>query len=173
MADGWKRVVTAVHAQGGRIFLQLWHCGRASHSDFHGGELPVAPSAIKIDGDTSTPPGQEALRDAAGSGDGRDPAIVADYRMAAERAKSAGFDGVEVHSANGYLLDTFLQSKTNHRDDAYGGSIENRYRMLGEVVGLSPVSGPIASACGSPRTASSTTWARPTTAGSSPTSRNS
>ena len=135
MADGWKSLVTAVHAHGGRIFLQLWHCGRASHSDFHGGDLPVAPSAIKINGDhIHTPSGKKPYEVPRALETDEITQIVDDYRMAAERAKSVCFDGVEVHSANGYLLDTFLQSKTNHRDDEFGGSIENRYRILGDVV---------------------------------------
>ncbi|MEP3482302.1 MAG: alkene reductase [Fuerstiella sp.] len=135
MTAGWKQTVDAVHAAGGKIYMQLWHCGRASHPSFHNGEKHVAPSAIAINGEyIHTPKGKEphdvprALETAELSG------IVADYRQAAERAKQAGFDGIEVHSANGYLLDTFLQSKTNHRTDAYGGSIENRYRLLNEVV---------------------------------------
>ena len=133
--EAWKQVVDAVHAKGSLIYLQLWHTGRASHSSFHGGELPVAPSAIKIEG--------EGVQTVAGKQPHETPraleteelaGVVADYAAAARRAKEAGFDGVEVHAANGYLLDEFLQSKTNHRSDAYGGSLENRYRLLGEVV---------------------------------------
>ena len=135
MQDGWKQVVDTVHDRGGRIFLQLWHTGRASHSDFHNGELPVAPSAIAIEGDSiHTLMGKKPYETPRALETDEIPGIVEDYRRAAERAKSAGFDGVEVHSANGYLLDQFLQSKTNHRADRYGGSIENRYRLLGEVV---------------------------------------
>tara|TARA_Y100000385_G_scaffold52422_1_gene49579 strand:+ start:491 stop:1618 length:1128 start_codon:yes stop_codon:yes gene_type:complete len=136
MVDGWRIVTDAVHAEGGRIFLQLWHMGRASHSDFHNGELPVAPSAIPINGDgIHTPDGQKKRYETPRALETSEiPKIVEDYRLAANRAKAAGFDGVEVHSANGYLLDQFLQSKTNHRTDGYGGSIENRYRFLGEVV---------------------------------------
>ncbi|WP_182866619.1 alkene reductase [Rhodopirellula sp. JC639] len=135
MTEGWKQVVDAVHASNGRIFLQLWHTGRASHSDFHDGELPVAPSAIAIEGDgVHTPSGKKPYETPRALGTEEIPGIVSDYRQAAERAKRAGFDGVEIHSANGYLLDQFLQSKTNHRTDAYGGSIENRYRLLEEVV---------------------------------------
>ena len=133
--NAWRQVVNAVQAKGSPIFLQLWHCGRASHSDFHGGDLPVAPSAIRLEGDgIHTPLGKKehevprALETTELAG------IVADYVAAAGRAKAAGFDGVEVHSANGYLLDQFLQSKTNHRIDAYGGSVENRFRLLKEVV---------------------------------------
>ena len=134
MEDGWREAVRAVHARGGVIFLQLWHCGRASHSSFHGGEPAVAPSAVKIDEPyIHTPDGKcphevpRALRA------DEIPGVVEDYRRAAERASNAGFDGVEIHAANGYLLDTFLQSETNRRTDRYGGSVENRYRLLGEV----------------------------------------
>ncbi|GAB5516711.1 alkene reductase [Rhodopirellula baltica] len=135
MAESWKVVVDSVHQAGGRIFLQLWHTGRASHSDFHDGEMPVAPSAIAIEGDgVHTPSGKKPYEVPRALETSELPGIVEDYRKAAERAKSAGFDGVEVHSANGYLLDEFLQSKSNHREDQYGGSIENRYRLLGEVV---------------------------------------
>jgi N-ethylmaleimide reductase len=128
-------VVDSVHQAGGRIFLQLWHTGRASHSDFHNGDLPVAPSAIAIQGDgVHTPTGKKPHEVPRALETSELPGVVEDYRRAAERAKSAGFDGVEIHSANGYLLDEFLQSKSNHREDQYGGSIENRYRLLGEVV---------------------------------------
>lgn len=143
MGQAWRQVTDAVHAAGSKIFLQLWHCGRASHSSFHGGELPVAPSPIALNGDEiHTPDGKQpyeiprALRTDELAG------VVADYVAATRRAQEAGFDGVEIHSANGYLLDQFLQSKTNERNDAYGGSIENRYRLLGEVVeGVSGVIG--------------------------------
>lgn len=135
MATGWKPIVEALHAKGGRMFLQLWHCGRASHSDFHDGQPAVAPSAIAINGDyIHTPAGKKPYETPRALETDELPGIVADYRRAAERADAAGFDGVEIHSANGYLLDTFLQSKTNHRNDDYGGSVENRYRLLGEVV---------------------------------------
>ena len=135
MGEAWKQVVDAVHAKGSAIFLQLWHTGRASHSDFHGGELPVAPSAIRLEGDgVHTPEGKKEHETPRALDTDELPGIVADYVAAAKRAKAAGFDGIEVHSANGYLLDEFLQSKTNHRDDAYGGSVENRFRLLREVV---------------------------------------
>ena len=134
-AAGWKPVVDAVHDAGGVIYCQLWHCGRASHPAFHGGERHVAPSAIKINEEyIHTPVGKKPHETPRALETDELPGVVADYRHAAERAKEAGFDGVEVHSANGYLLDTFLQSKTNHRTDAYGGSVENRCRMLSEVV---------------------------------------
>ncbi|MDG2388553.1 MAG: alkene reductase [Planctomycetaceae bacterium] len=135
MVDGWKTVVESVHGAGGNIFLQLWHCGRASHSSFHDGKPAVAPSAIKIDGDyIHTPKGKEDYEVPRSLETGEIPTLIEDYQREAERAKDAGFDGIEIHSANGYLLDEFLQSKTNHRDDQYGGSIENRYRLLGEVI---------------------------------------
>lgn len=135
MQEGWKMVVDRVHQAGGRIFLQLWHTGRASHSDFHGGDPAVAPSAIAINGDhIRTPEGKKPYETPRALETDEIPGIVEDYATATKRARDAGFDGVEVHSANGYLLDTFLQSKTNHRTDQYGGSIENRFRMVREVV---------------------------------------
>lgn len=135
MVTGWKTVTQAVHAKGGRIFLQLWHMGRASHSSFHGGSLPVAPSPIPINGDgipTST--GKQPYETPRPLDTAEIPRVVDDYRGAATRAKEAGFDGVEIHAANGYLIDQFLQSKTNHRTDAYGGSVINRCRFLRDVV---------------------------------------
>jgi N-ethylmaleimide reductase len=134
--SAWKRVADAVHAKGTPIFLQLWHCGRASHSSFHENrELPVAPSAIKLNGDyIHTPDGNQPYETPRALETEEVSAIVEDYRRAAERAKNAGFDGVEIHSANGYLLDEFLQSRTNHRTDRYGGSLENRNRFLDETV---------------------------------------
>ncbi len=135
MTEGWRKVVDQVHEAGGTIFLQLWHCGRASHSSFHGGDPAVAPTAIKIDGDyIHTPKGKEDYEVPRALTTDEIPGVVEDYRAAAARAKKAGFDGVEIHSANGYLLDEFLQSKTNHREDQYGGSVENRLQMLKEVV---------------------------------------
>ncbi|MDB9518125.1 alkene reductase [Roseofilum reptotaenium CS-1145] len=134
--EGWKQVVEAVHAQGGLIFLQFWHCGRASHSSFQeNGQLPVAPSAIKLNGEyVHTPIGKQPYETPRALETEEIPLIVEDYRRAAERAQEAGFDGVEIHGANGYLIDQFLQSKTNHRTDRYGGSVENRYRFLKEIV---------------------------------------
>lgn len=135
MVEGWKLTTDAVHAKGGTIFLQLWHCGRASHSSFHEGRPAVAPSAIAIDGDyIHTPKGKEDYETPRALETEEIPALIEDYRKAAERAKEAGFDGIEIHSANGYLLDEFLQSKTNHREDPYGGSIENRFRLLREIL---------------------------------------
>lgn len=135
MEEGWKEIVEAVHEKKGKIFLQLWHLGRSSHSSFHNGELAVAPSAIKINAEyIHTPQGKQPYETPRALETSEIPLIVEDYRRAAERAKKAGFDGVEIHGANGYLIDTFLQSKTNHRTDMYGGSIEKRFQFLKEVV---------------------------------------
>jgi len=135
-AKGWQLVVDAVHKKGAPIFLQLWHCGRASHrSFFKNNQLPVAPSAIKIEGDTiHTPIGKMPYEVPRALETEEIPLIVEDYRVAAKRAKEAGFDGVEIHAANGYLIDEFLESKTNKRTDRYGGSLENRFRFLREIV---------------------------------------
>lgn len=134
-SNAWKPVVEAVHEKGGLIFLQLWHCGRSSHSSFHGGKLPVAPSAVKLNGDyVHSPAGKQPYETPRALEINEIKRTVEDYRRAAQFAKEAGFDGVEVHSANGYLLDEFLQTKTNLRQDQYGGSLENRYRLLKEVV---------------------------------------
>ncbi len=135
MAQAWQTVTEAVHEKGGLIFLQLWHMGRASHSLFHDGLLPVAPSAIKINGESIlTPQGKMPYEVPHALTVSEIKDTVQDYRQAAEYAKQAGFDGVEIHAANGYLIDQFLQSKTNQRTDDYGGSIVNRYRFLSEVV---------------------------------------
>ena len=135
MTQGWKLTTNAVHDKGGVIFLQLWHTGRASHSSFHGGKPAVAPSAIKINEPyIYTPIGKQPHEVPRALETSEIPRVVEDYRRAAEQAKEAGFDGVEIHAANGYLIDTFLQSKTNHRTDEYGGSVQNRYRFLKEVV---------------------------------------
>jgi 2,4-dienoyl-CoA reductase-like NADH-dependent reductase (Old Yellow Enzyme family) len=131
--EGWKLVTKAVHDAGGKIFLQLWHVGRVSDPMFLNGELPVAPSAIAASGYVSlVRPKREYVTPRALELD-EIPGIVAAYRKGAENAKRAGFDGVEVHGANGYLLDQFLQDSTNKRTDIYGGSIENRARLLLEV----------------------------------------
>jgi N-ethylmaleimide reductase len=131
--EGWKRVTHAVHAAGGRIVLQLWHVGRISHPDYLDGELPVAPSAIAPQGHVSLlRPQRDYVTPRALETD-EIPGIVAAYRKGAENARRAGFDGVEIHGANGYLLDQFLQDSTNKRTDAYGGSVENRARLLLEV----------------------------------------
>ncbi len=130
----WTSVVQAVHDAGGRFVLQLWHTGRISHPDLHGGEAPVAPSAVKPEGQAFTKDGmQDHVRPRALETE-EVGAIVEDYRRAAENAKAAGFDGVEVHSANNYLLEQFVRDSTNRRDDQYGGSIENRLRLPLAVV---------------------------------------
>jgi N-ethylmaleimide reductase len=132
---GWRKVTEAVHAQGGTIVVQLWHTGRVSHTSFQkGGQAPVGPSAIRADTktfiagrgfvDVSTPRALEGSEI---------PGIIADFRHASARAIEAGFDGVELHGAHGYLLDAFLRDGSNHRHDAYGGSVENRARLMTEV----------------------------------------
>ena len=133
--EGWKKITTALHEKGTPIFMQLWHCGRASHSSFHAGKPPISASAIKLNGDTiHSPAGKQPYETPRALETHEVAAVVQDYRRAAERAKAAGFDGVEIHAANGYLIDQFLQSKTNHRTDVYGGSLENRFRFLKEIV---------------------------------------
>ncbi len=133
---GWKKVTDAVHAKGGKIVIQIWHVGRISHTSLLDGKAPVAPSAIgaaskTFDGtgfvETSVPRALETDEMAR---------VVEDYRKAAQNAKDAGFDGVEIHAANGYLIDQFLRDTSNHRTDGYGGSVENRVRLLREVVGV-------------------------------------
>jgi 2,4-dienoyl-CoA reductase-like NADH-dependent reductase (Old Yellow Enzyme family) len=130
---GWKMVTDAVHAAGGRIFLQLWHVGRISDPSFLDGELPVAPSAIPAAGHVSLLRPKRAYPTPRALDTEEIPGIVAAFRKGAENAKLAGFDGVEIHGANGYLLDQFLQDKTNKRTDAYGGSVENRARLMLEI----------------------------------------
>nr|WP_217346294.1 alkene reductase [Noviherbaspirillum sp. L7-7A]MBV0880696.1 alkene reductase [Noviherbaspirillum sp. L7-7A] len=130
---GWKMVTDAVHAAGGRIFLQLWHVGRISDPVFLDGDLPVAPSAIAAQGHVSLVRPKRAYVTPRALDTEEIPGIVAAFRKGAENARRAGFDGVEIHGANGYLLDQFLQDKTNKRTDAYGGSVENRARLLLEV----------------------------------------
>lgn len=132
---GWKRIVAALHARSTPVFLQLWHCGRASHSSFHEGQIAVSASAIKLNGDyIHTPLGKQPYETPRALETPEVATIVADYRDAARRARAAGFDGVEIHAANGYLIDQFLQSKTNQRTDCYGGSVENRFRFLKEIL---------------------------------------
>jgi len=131
---GWKLVTEAVHAAGGKIFLQLWHVGRVSDPIFLNGELPVAPSAIAPQGHVSLVRPERPFVTPRALELAEIPGIVDAYRKGAENARAAGFDGVQVHGANGYLLDQFLQDSTNHRTDAYGGPIENRARLMLEVV---------------------------------------
>jgi N-ethylmaleimide reductase len=135
MVEGWKKVTEKVKPTGTSIFLQLWHCGRASHSDFHNGELPVSASAVKLNGDAiQTPLGKKPYETPRALSLDEIKATVKDFRKAAENAREAGFSGVEVHGANGYLINQFLDSKTNLRNDEYGGSIENKFRFFKEVV---------------------------------------
>lgn len=132
---GWKKVTQAVHDKGGRIFLQLWHVGRISHPDFQpNGELPVAPSAIAPTGEVGTYEGMKPYLVPRALELEEIPSVIDQYRQGAKNALEAGFDGIEVHGANGYLIDQFLQDCTNHRTDAYGGSVENRSRFLMEVL---------------------------------------
>ena len=130
---GWHAITQAVHAAGGRMILQLWHVGRVSHPSYLDGALPVAPSAIAPAGHVSLVRPKTAFVVPRALETSEIPRIVAAYRDGAKRAKAAGFDGVEIHGANGYLLDQFLQDSTNTRTDAYGGSIENRARLMLEV----------------------------------------
>jgi N-ethylmaleimide reductase len=132
---GWTCVTQAIHISGGHIVCQLWHVGRISHSSFQpGGQAPVAPSAIKPNGQAFTAKGFEPIPTPRALETAEIPGIVAQYAQAARNAMAASFDGVEVHGANGYLIDQFLRDQTNHRTDRYGGSIENRSRFLLEVV---------------------------------------
>ncbi|MDD2740509.1 MAG: alkene reductase [Methylomonas lenta] len=132
---GWRQVTDAVHAAGGRIFLQIWHGGRACHPLLNAGAQPVAPSALAILNDeVHTPEGNKPYAMPRELLDDELPAIVEGFKQAAINAKAAGFDGVEVHGANGYLLDAFLRDGANKRNGPYGGSIENRARLMLEVV---------------------------------------
>ena len=131
---GWRLVTNAVHERGGRIFLQLWHCGRVSHPALLGGTRTVAPSAIAAAGELHTPEGKRAMETPRALLTDEIPEIVQQFRTGAENAIAAGFDGVELHGAFGYLIDQFLQDGSNQRTDKYGGSIENRARFLLEVV---------------------------------------
>ena len=130
---GWRTVTDAVHGKGGRIFVQLWHVGRVSHVDLHSGEAPVAPSAIRAEAKTFVNNGFADVSEPRALALDELPGLIESFRQAAANAIEAGFDGVEVHGANGYLLDEFLRKTANVRSDAYGGSIENRARLLLEV----------------------------------------
>lgn len=131
--EGWRKITDAVHAKGGRIFLQLWHVGRISDPQFLNGELPVAPSPIAAKGHVSlVRPKKDFVRPRALETN-EIPDVIAAFKKGAENAKKAGFDGVEIHGANGYLLDQFLQDSTNKRQDSYGGSIPNRAKLLLEI----------------------------------------
>ena len=131
--EGWKGVTSAVHKAGGRIFLQLWHVGRISDPELLNGEAPVAPSAIAAKGHVSLLRPERDYSVPRALATEEIPGVVAAFRKGAENAKLAGFDGVEIHGANGYLLDQFLQDSTNQRTDNYGGSIENRARLMLEI----------------------------------------
>ncbi|MDT8372300.1 MAG: alkene reductase [Gammaproteobacteria bacterium] len=132
---GWKKITDAIHRQGGHVFMQLWHVGRVSHSSLQAnGELPVAPSAIPVtEGQAFTETGMLDFETPRALETGEISGIVDQYRQAALNAKQAGFDGVEIHAANGYLLEQFLKDGTNKRTDRYGGSVENRVRIVLEV----------------------------------------
>ena len=130
---GWKKITEAVHAKGGKIFLQLWHVGRISHPMYLNGALPVAPSAIKPKGKVSLVRPETEYVTPRALEIPEVKQIILDFKKASENAKLAGFDGVEIHAANGYLIDQFLQDGTNHRTDEYGGSLENRARLLLEI----------------------------------------
>ena len=132
--EGWKKITAAVHGEGGQILLQLWHVGRVSDSFYLNGAAPVAPSAIAAKGHVSLVRPLKEYEKPRALETGELPGIIAAYRLGAENAQRAGFDGVEIHGANGYLLDQFLQDSTNHRTDDYGGPIENRARLMLEAV---------------------------------------
>jgi 2,4-dienoyl-CoA reductase-like NADH-dependent reductase (Old Yellow Enzyme family) len=131
--DAWKPVTQAVHAAGGRIMAQIWHMGRIVHPSFLGGAAPVSSSATTAPGQAHTYDGKQPYAQARALEAGEIPALLDDYRRAAAHAMQAGFDGVQVHAANGYLIDQFLRDNSNFRDDAYGGPVENRIRLLAEV----------------------------------------
>jgi N-ethylmaleimide reductase len=132
--EGWKKVTRAVHEKGGAMFLQLWHVGRVSHPSFHNGDLPVSSSAIKPAGEIYTYEGMKPFVTPRALGTDEIKTVVREYVTGAKNAIEAGFDGVEIHGANGYLIDQFLRDGTNIREDSYGGSVENRARFLFEVV---------------------------------------
>lgn len=131
--EGWREVTDAVHQAGGKIFLQLWHVGRVSHPDFLNGELPVAPSALPVESEVHTPLGKKKIETPRALELDEIPNVINQFRRGAENAKVAGFDGVELHGANGYLLDQFLRDGSNRRTDQYGGSLQNRARFPLEV----------------------------------------
>ena len=133
-AQAWNKIIEAVHAQGSKIVAQLWHVGRISHPELLDGEIPVAPSAIQPAGEVSLLRPKRPYVTPRALSIEEIQEVIAQYKHSAELAKAAGFDGVELHAANGYLIDQFLQSNTNQRDDEYGGPVENRARLLLEVV---------------------------------------
>lgn len=131
--DGWRMITDAAHTAGGRIFAQLWHVGRVSHSYYHG-KRPVAPSAIPPNGNAYTPDGMKPYETPHALSTDEITRVVAEFRRGAAVAHEAGFDGVELHGANGYIIDQFLQTGTNQRVDEYGGTVENRTRFLLEIL---------------------------------------
>ncbi|GAA4815802.1 alkene reductase [Marinicella pacifica] len=131
---GWQKVTDAVHAKGGKIFCQLWHVGRMSHPDFHGGELPLSASAVNPNSQSFTPDGFKDTVTPKAMAIDEIKKTIKDYGRAAKNAMAAGFDGVEIHSSNGYLLHQFFSRTSNHRTDEYGGSKENRAKILFEVI---------------------------------------
>jgi N-ethylmaleimide reductase len=134
-AESWRQVTDTVHEAGGLIFIQLWHCGRISHPSLQAnGALPVAPSALAPEGQAFTYNGPQDFVTPRALATDEVPGIAEQFRLGAEQARRAGFDGVEIHGANGYLIDQFLRDGSNHRDDAYGGSAENRMRLLNEIL---------------------------------------
>jgi N-ethylmaleimide reductase len=132
--EGWKKITKKVHENGSRIFLQLWHVGRISHSSFHEGKLPVAPSAIKPSGEVYTYEGMREFETPKEMTEQEIKETVKQYAEGAKNAMEAGFDGVEIHGANGYLIDQFLRDGTNKREDLYGSNVQNRARFLFEII---------------------------------------
>ena len=132
--EGWKKVTDAVHEENGKIFVQLWHVGRISHPDFHNGEKPVAPSAINANAQCFTEEGFKDTVEPRAMTTEEVKETVQDFKRAAKNAVDAGFDGLEIHSSNGYLLHQFFNKSSNQRTDEYGGSIENRARILFEIL---------------------------------------
>lgn len=132
--EGWKKVTTEVHEEGGKIFLQLWHCGRMSHPKFHDGEKPLAPSAVNPNAKSYTVDGFEDTVEPKEMTLGEIKETIAEFKKAAQNAKDAGFDGVEIHSSNGYLIHQFFNNLSNTRTDEYGGSIANRSRFFFDVL---------------------------------------
>ena len=133
-AEGWKKVTTAVHEGGGKIFIQLWHCGSMSHPKFHDGEKPLAPSAVNPNEKSYTPDGFEDTVEPKAMTLVEIKETIQEFKKAAQKAKDAGFDGVEIHSSNGYLIHQFFNKNSNTRTDEYGGSIQNRARFFFEVI---------------------------------------
>ena len=141
--EGWKKTTQEIHLCGGQVFIQLWHVGRVSHPDFHQGERPISPSAIAFNGQSFTPQGLKQTVTPRAMTLSEIQSTIDDYKKAAEASKQAGFDGIEIHAANGYLPHQFLEDGSNHRADNYGGSIENRTRFLLEIIdSVIPIWGP-------------------------------